>query len=187
LSAAPSLEQFIHMANEAQYAAYSHVKQGGHVAILVGSIRRQGMLYPLHRMLNLYGELTLDGVKVQFNTASGRTPPTTNAPLLVTEWVMVLRKPKAWLLPVWVANAPREFDMRTSARQTWRSIVLSALESYGGSAPVEKIYAAIEPHVRVKSAEAQGTDWRAIVRRELQEGPFRSMGRGMWALAVSGV
>ncbi len=59
--------------------------------------------------------------------------------------------------------------------------------TYYSAAPIEKIYAAIEPHVRVKSAEAQGTDWRAIIRRELQEGPFRSTDRGMWALAVSGV
>jgi hypothetical protein len=184
LSAAPNLEQFIRMANEAQYAAYSHIKQGGHVAILVGSVRRQGVLYPLHRMLNLYGELALDGVKLQFSTTTGRKsyPPTKTA-FLVTEWVMVTRKPKAWLVPIQIANTPKEFDMRHHEGQTWRSIVLSGLESCGGSAPMETIYTAIESHVRVKAAQEQGTDWQAIVRRELQEGPFQTMSRGVWELA----
>ena len=46
LSAAPTFDDFVRMANEAQYNAYSHVKQGGHVAILIGSIRRQGRALP---------------------------------------------------------------------------------------------------------------------------------------------
>jgi hypothetical protein len=185
LSAAPTLEDFVRMANEAQFAAYSHVKQGGHVAILIGSIRRQGILYPLHRMLNLYGELTLDGVKVQFNTTAARKLNLTNSTtLLATEWGMVMRKPKAWLVPIQVANAPKEFDMRHYEHQSWRSIVLSAIESCGGSASLGKIYNTIEPHIRVKVANDQGINWRAIVRRELQEGPFNSQERGEWQLAA---
>jgi hypothetical protein len=182
LSAAPSLDQFIRMANEAQYAAYSHVKQGGHVAILIGSLRRQGQLYPLHRMINLYGELVVDGVKVQFNTTGGRNLRTSKFPLLATEWVMVTKKPQAWIVPVQVANAPKEFNMRRNERQTWRSIVLSALEASGGSASTEEIYNEIEPHSRAQAAADAGTDWQAIVRRELQEGPFRSISYGIWAL-----
>jgi hypothetical protein len=162
LSAAPTLEQFIRMANEAQYAAYSHLKRGGHVAVLIGAIRRQGTLYPLHRMLNLYGELALDGIKLQFNTTTGRKTYTTRTPLLVTEWVMVMRKPNAW---------------------TWRSIVLSALEACGGTAPLDQIYAAIKPHRRAQAAQREGVDWQAVVRRELQEGPFRSQTRGVWKIA----
>jgi hypothetical protein len=186
LSAAPTIDDFVRMANEAQYAAYSHVRQGGHVAILIGSIRRQGVLYPLHRMINLYGQLDIDGIKVQFNTAGARTPhPARNIALLVTEWVMVMEKPKAWIVPVRVANPVKEFDQHRSERQTWRSIVLSALESCGGIAPLEKIYEAIAPHVRVSHALAHDIDWHAIVRRELQEGPFQSLDRGVWALASS--
>ena len=125
----------------------------------------------------------LDGVKVQFKTASGRQPVSSHIPLLVTEWVMVLRKPKAWLVPVRLASAPKEFDMRHSTRQTWRSLVLSALEACGGSATLEKIYGAIQPHARAQSAQAQEIDWRAIVRRELQAGPFEGVERGVWQLA----
>jgi hypothetical protein len=183
LSAAPTLDQFVYMANEAQYAAYSHVKRGGHVAILIGSLRRQGVLYPLHRMLNLYGELVIDGVKLQYNTTTRRRTYSTRTPLLVTEWVMVMQKPNAWIVPVRVGATPKDFNMQNNGRQTWRSIVLSALEACGGAAPIEKIYAAIEPHVRAKAAQQEGTDWRAIVRRELQEGPFRSQDRGVWNVA----
>ncbi len=185
LSAAPNLDDFIRMANEAQYNAYSHVKQGGHVAILIGSIRRQGVLYPLHRMINLYGQLDVDGIKVQFNTTGARTPhPAMNIALLVTEWVMVMEKPKAWLVPVQIASPVKEFDQHYSERQTWRSMVLSALESYGGTAPLEKVYEVLQTHVRVKEAERQETDWKAIVRRELQAGPFQSVHRGVWGLAT---
>lgn len=183
LSAAPNLDSFIRIANEAQYNAYSHVKQGGHVAILIGSIRRQGVLYPLHRMINLYGELDLDGVKVQFNTTGARTPhPARNIALLVTEWVLVMEKPKAWIVPVRVASPVREFDQRHSEHQTWRSIVLSALESCGGTASLPKLYEVISPHVRVKQALVNNIDWQAIVRRELQEGGFQSSKRGVWQI-----
>jgi hypothetical protein len=185
LSAAKSFDDFIRMANEAQYNAYSHVRQGGHVAILIGSIRRQGVLYPLHRMINLYGQLDIDGVKVQFNTTGARKPrpAASNIALLVTEWVMVMEKPKAWIVPVQVASPTKQFDMRRSEHQTWRSIVLSALESCGGSAPIDKIYKAIGPHLRAQIATEQGTDWQAIIRRELQEGPFQSFHRGVWGIA----
>lgn len=183
LSAAPTLEQFVRMTNEAQYSAYSHVKRGGHVAILIGSLRRGGELHPLHRMLNLYGELALDGVKVQFNTTSARKAYPLKTPMLVTEWVMVLRKPNAWIVPVRVAKAPHDFDSRQYAKQTWRSIVQSALEDCGGSATLERIYAVIQPHIRVTIAEQNETDWRAIVRRELQEGPFDVQSRGTWQLS----
>ncbi|MBK8025138.1 MAG: hypothetical protein IPK19_27980 [Chloroflexi bacterium] len=108
LSAAPTLDDFIHRVNEAQYNAFSHVKQGGHVAILIGSIRRKGVLYPLHRMINLYGELDLDGIKVQFNTTSAGAPhPARNTALLVTEWLMVMEKSKSWIVPVRVASPVR--------------------------------------------------------------------------------
>lgn len=186
LSAAPTLEDFIRMVNEAQYNAYSHVRQGGHVAILIGSIRRQGVLYPLHRMINLYGQLDMDGVKVQFNTTGARKPrPDMNIALLVTEWVMVMEKPKAWLVPVRIANPVKEFDQRRSERQTWRSIVLSTLESLGGTAPLEKIYEEVAQHVRVSHALTHDIDWQAIVRRELQEGPFESPNRGVWSVDSS--
>lgn len=110
LSSAPTFEDFVRMTNEAQYNAYSHVRQGGHVAILIGSIRRQGVLYPLHRMINLYGNLDLDGIKVQFNTTGARVPhPARNVAFLVTEWVMVMEKPRAWIVPVRVANPVKDY------------------------------------------------------------------------------
>ena len=184
LSAVLTLDDFVRMANEAQYNAYSHVKQGGHVAILIGSIRRQGVLYPLHRMINLYGELDIDGIKVQFNTTGARTlPQVRNIALLVTEWVMVMEKPKAWLVPVRVANPVKEFDQRKSQRQTWRSIVLAALELCGGEASLQQLYEVISHHIRASQAAADGTNWQATIRRELQEGGFQSPERGIWRLA----
>ncbi len=184
LSAAPSMDDFIRMANEAQYNAYSHVKGGGHVAILIGSIRRQGVLYPLHRMINLYGDLDVDGVKVQFNTTGARTPhQAKNVAFLVTEWVMVMEKSKSWIVPIRVAKPVEEVDQRRSQRQTWRSIVLTALESCGGTASLQTIYEVIAHHARASQAAINGTDWHATVRRELQEGPFQSTERGVWRTA----
>lgn len=129
-------------------------------------------------MINLYGQLDLDGIKVQFNTTGARKLPSTSKALLVTEWVMVMQKPKVWLVPVRVAQPVKGFDQHKSERRTWRSIVLSALEANGGAAPLETLYEAIAPHVRVRQAIRQNTDWQAIVRRELQEGPFQARGMG---------
>ena len=134
-------------------------------------------------MINLYGDLDIDGIKVQFNTTGGRKPrPEMGIALLVTEWVMVMEKPKAWIVPIRVGSSPKNFDMRRSERQTWRSIVLSTLEAHGGSAPLDRLYDVIARHARVKNAEEMGIDWQAIVRRELQEGPFQAFQRGVWGL-----
>lgn len=99
---------------------------------------------------------------------------------------MVMEKEKTWIVPVRFANPVKEFDQRHSQRQTWRSIVLSALEACGGTASLTKVYQVISSHVRAKEAVTHKVDWQAIVRRELQEGPFQSSERGVWSLASGG-
>ena len=72
-------------------------------------------------------------------------------------------------------------DQRNVQRQGLRSIVWTALSSLGGHGQVQLIYQQVAEHMRAKVAEQKGTDWRAIVRRILQE-TCTLLDRGVWTL-----
>lgn len=64
--------------------------------------------------------------------------------------------------------------------ETWRDAVAAALA--GRTLRLRDIYAAAEPTDRVRAAKARGHNWRAQIRRALQE-YFRPVDYGVWAPA----
>ena len=92
------------------------------------------------------------------------------------------RKPDAWVVPLRV-TAVQEGDLRRFSGVTWQTIVRSALEDLGGEADLANLYRTVGRHARARRAERAGTDWRAIVRRELQtRAHFARVSRGRWRL-----
>jgi hypothetical protein len=185
LSRCPDYETFIKRLDEAHYNAFQAVRSGGHLAVLVGDLKRKGLLYPIMRDMRWFGEPVQTIIKLQHNVQSSAKSYGGNFVAIMHEYLVVTRKPKqvgnAWLLTVRLGQT-REVDQRTVERQGWRSIVRAALESLGGRADLRDIYQQVEAHARVKQAEARNTDWQAIIRRVLQES-CTPVERGTWALA----
>jgi len=185
LSHARTYEEFLRMANEAEFRVYDSLRRGGRLAILVGAIRRKGVLYPIHRDMRLYGELEHDMVKVQHNCLSNRRTYANEGKLvrLVHEWLLILRKPDAWIVPIRIPQV-KHLDLRKSRVQTWVTVVRNALEFLGGRATLRDIYGVVENHAKVKAARKAGHDWRAQVRRALQKArDIVNVSRGVWAFA----
>ena len=63
--------------------------------------------------------------------------------------------------------------------QTWRTVVEEVLDRSGGRAPLQAIYAAIEPR-----RPTPNPAWREKVRQTLQR-HFRALGGGEWALKAA--
>jgi hypothetical protein len=166
LSRCSSYDEFIARLNQASYRIYETLRQGGRLAILVGDLRRRGKFYPIQRDVRWYGEPESLIIKAQHNMRSNRRSYSGNFVAIVHEYLVITRKPEAWVVPLRVTMIKRSDTSRWDG-VTWQSIVRGALERIGGQ------------------ADQSGTDWQAIVRRELQERPhFRRLHRGRWALAA---
>jgi hypothetical protein len=185
LSRCPDYETFIERLNQAHYSAYQAVRPGGHLAILVGDLKRKGLLYPIQKDMRWFGEALQVIIKTQHNVQSSGKSYGGNFVAIMHEYLVVTRKPKqfanAWLIGVRVGQM-KDVDQRITERQGWRSIVWTALSALGGRGELQAIYEQIAGHIRAKVAEQKGTDWRAIVRRILQES-CAPVERGVWALA----
>ena len=184
LSRCPDYESFIKGLNQAHYNAYQALRPGGHLAILVGDLKRKGMLYPIQRDMTWYGEPVQTIIKLQHNVWSGNTNYSGNFIQIMHEYLILSRKPKqvanAWLVMV-RRTERRQANQRKTTHIGWRGIVWTALQALGGQATLQEIYAAVQAQSRVQKSEKEGTDWQAIIRRVLQESctPVR---RGVWAL-----
>ena len=65
-----------------------------------------------------------------------------------------------------------------SHKSVWRALVEDTLQSLGGHAPLDSIYAAIEPH-----RPSETTWWREKVRQQLQL-HFTRTSRGEYSFSV---
>jgi hypothetical protein len=184
LSRCPDYDTFIRRLDQAHYNAYQAVRSGGHLAILVGDVKRKGLLYSIQRDMRWYGEPVQVIIKLQHNVQSSTKSYGGNFVAIQHEYLIITRKPSqsanAWLLSVRLGQT-REIDQRGLERQGWRSIVWTALSALGGRGELQAIYQQANSHTRVKLAETKGTDWQAIIRRVLQES-CTPLERGLWAL-----
>ena len=185
LSRCPDYDTFICKMDVAHYNGYQAVRPGGHLVILVGDVKRKGVLYPLQRDYRWYGEPRQMLIKLQHNVwSNGQQYTNFRDPHILHEYVIVTQKPKqfacAWMVTV-RRSSTEGVDQRGVMGQTWQGIVWTALIEHGNQASLSEIYESIEAHTRVRKAKSLGTDWQAIVRRVLQE-TCKQVERGVWAL-----
>lgn len=185
LSRCPDYATFIRKMDVAHYNGYQALRPGGHLVILVGDVKRQGVLYPLQRDYRWYGEPRQMLIKLQHNVwSNGQQYTNFRDPHILHEYVIVTQKPKqfacAWMVAV-RRSSTESVDQRRVMGQTWQGIIWTALIERGNQASLSEIYKSIEAHARVRKAESLGTDWQAIVRRVLQE-TCAQVVRGVWAL-----
>lgn len=182
LSRAPDYETFLKRLNTALYRLYESLRAGGHMAVLVGDLKRNGELYPIQRDMRWYGNPVNLVVKMQHNCRSDSRRYASRFIRIVHEYLVITQKAAGWFMPT--RKTERDsFDTRRYAGQTWRSVVQTGLESLNSSAPLADIYTAVEDHAKVERSKSAGHKWKAQVRRILQVAPdFEHVRRGVWSL-----
>lgn len=172
-----SWEEFLALSGRALARMMQWVDVGGHVAVLVGSIRRKGHLYDTAMDLPRPAPLVARVVKVQHNVRSeGRTYPGKVLPI-VHEDLLVFRREGPY---VFQGVLPKRvtWDLRRSPNATWRGAVYAALTTLGGEADLAGIYREIECFAITRGTNAH---WREKVRQTLQRGQdFESVAPGRW-------
>lgn len=189
LSLAPDYNTFLKWLAECLYRQYEMLRAGGRLAVLVADVRKRGEFYPLTHDVSYYGIAEAQIVKIQHATRSGRFREQGGYGSAKVIWIehevcLISRRPVGFAVPFRVVQQ-RECDLRKYAGARWQALILAALEDLGGQAPLSEIYAALRDTTRARQAQAQGTDWEAIVRRELQTRQQFAPGpeRGVWRLA----
>lgn len=73
---------------------------------------------------------------------------------------------------------PRSVLVET-IKATWLEAVVDWFQAQSGPIALAQLYRAFSSHPKAKNNQT----WRATLRRTLQEGPFKNVGRGQWEMA----
>lgn len=181
LSRIPDWNGFVKSMNYAMMKQFSALKKGGHMAVLMGDIKKKGKLYSMLSEIVKPGTLENIIIKCQHNCFSDNTRYGGSFIPILHEYVMILRKDSPLLIPILTAKRV-DADLRDMPGATWRDVVAAVLEECPNAVPLAFLYEQIEPYKKAK----ENKWWREKVRQTLQLYPmcFHHTERGMWRLVA---
>lgn len=181
LSRCATYEEFIEKLDKIQEKLFYSLRRGGRIAILVGDIKRKGVLYSMQKDMRWYGTPEQVIIKVQHNYASARNNYGGRFIPIVHEYLLIFRKGDSYLFQVRGQQVFTE-DIRNKENVTWRDVVYAALDKLGGEAPLAALYEEVKGHRKTYT----NGHWQAKVRQILQLSPdFEAVAPGKWRLAAA--
>lgn len=180
LSRNQSWEHFLKEFDYCILKQFAALERHGHMAILVGDIKKKRKLYSMILEMVKPGTIEQIVIKVQHNCFSDRVQYSGKTFIpIVHEYLLILRKDHA-LLYNYQITKNIEGDIRDLNMPTWKDIVAGVMEEKGGKVTLEEIYVEIEGHSRTKVNK----NWKEKIRQTLQlYDLFESTRRGVWELA----
>lgn len=172
---------FIKSLNKVVMKYFSAMESGSRMGILMGDVRRNGVLHSMLTDIVKPGELEQILIKMQHNTVSGnRTYSSRNFVPIVHEYILILKKTSPYILDFQIPMK-KELDIRDSFSATWRDVVFAVMRKLGKSASLSNIYKEVEGHEKTRT----NPHWKDKIRQVLQKYPdFISESRGVWSLAA---
>lgn len=179
LSRIPDWENFVEKMNYAMMKQFSALEKGGRMAVLMGDIKKKGVLYSMLSEIIKPGSLENIIIKAQYNCFSDQVQYSGKFIPILHEYVMIVRKDSPILVPIIMAKKA-EVDIRDMPGATWRDVVAAVLEQCSEPVTLTFLYDKIETH---KKAQANKW-WKEKIRQTLQCNPkhFSHDGRGLWSL-----
>lgn len=179
LSRIPDWGSFVQVMNYAMMKQFSALEHGGRMAVLMGDIKKKGVLYSMLSEIDKPGILENIIIKVQHNCTSGRNTYSGRFIPILHEYVMIVRKASALIIPV-ISSGRQERDVRDMQEATWRDVLAAVMEPYQEAVPLGLLYEKMEGHQKA----ASNPWWKEKIRQTLQRHPdvFEHSGRGMWRL-----
>ena len=174
-------DDFMAALNKCVMEYYSAMQSGSRMGILMGDVRRNGIVNSMLCDIVKPGDLEQIIIKAQHNCVSdGRTYSNRNFVPIVHEYIMVIKKIAPYLI-TYKFPMKREFDIRDSVNATWRDVIRAVLEKNGRDMSLSELYAEIDGHNKCKS----NPNWMAKIRQTLQQyNCFAHVSNGVWALAA---
>lgn len=170
-------EEFVKEMNYCMIKQFASLEKGGRMAVLVGDIKKKRKLYSMILELAKPGTIENIVVKAQHNCWSDRQSYSNNNFIpIVHEYLLIVRKDNLLAFPIQMTRTVQA-DMRDINSSTWRDVVAAVMDSLGGKASLNDLYAAIGGHKKTKT----NPHWKEKVRQTLQLGDcFVSTQRGVW-------
>jgi hypothetical protein len=184
LSRCASYEEFIKKLDLVHAKAYASLRNGGYMAILVGDCRKNGEYFSIQKDMAFIGKLHAHIIKTQHNCFSDNVAYANDAKpkggliRIMHEHLLIFQKDHVWVVPVAITKKVKR-DLRDSLKITWRDLLQASLEELGGTATLERLYAALENTAKAK----QNPHWKEKIRQTLQiNSEFTNVSRGVWKL-----
>lgn len=158
---------------------FSAMDKGSRMAILMGDVKRNGVLYSMLCDIVKPGNLEQIIIKAEHNCFSdAQVYSNRNFVPIKHEYLMILKKVLPYVMDF---NLPKnyEIDIRDSKDATWNDVVRAVLLDIGKEATLSEIYEKIEGHKKCETNK----NWQAKVRQTLQKGNFKHVENGVWAAA----
>ena len=129
---------------------FSALERGGRMFVLMGDMKRRGVLYSMLCDILKPGTLEQVVIKAQHNCWSDRqTYSNQNFVPIIHEYLMVVRKDTGLIVPVsW--GTGKQYDMRSFTDQSWRDLVYSVIEHNGGKMNLAELYDALKDSAKAK-------------------------------------
>ncbi len=153
LSRIPDWESFVDKMNYAMMKQFSALEKGGRMAVLMGDIKKKGVLYSMFSEIVKPGSLENIIIKAQHNCFSDQIQYSGKFIPILHEYVMIVRKDSPLLVPIIMAKKA-EVDIRDMPGATWRDVVAAVLEQCSEPVTLTFLYEKIEPHKK-----AQANKW----------------------------
>jgi len=182
LSRAKDWDDFVKKMNYCLLKQYTALKKGGRIFVLMGDWKQKGKLYSMLCDIVKLGTLEQIIIKAEHNYVSASTTYSNrNFVPIEHEYLMVLRKDAALLIPVSVAKRC-EFSVLDAETSTWKDIVQAVMEE-NGTMKLSEIYNAVKDSAKAKKGKNNSVE--AKVRQTLQhyKNIFKHVSEGEYVLA----
>jgi hypothetical protein len=156
---------------------YDAVNRGGHLAVLIGDMRKKGEYFsPQARIAEMgLGKLAGIIIKQQHNCHSDSRRYSGNFIPIVHEYLLLLRKEQPQTIVDFLTS--RTLKVYRSVLGTWKNVVHYALMRLGGQAKLGDIYGFVGTHVDAGENQNVQAKIRQILQRH-----FARVEEGVWAL-----
>lgn len=179
LSRCPSYDDFIKKLDKVNAKLYSSLRNGGHLAILIGDVRKNREYFSIQKDMTWIGKMVSHIIKAQHNcyTTDNKVYNGKFIPI-VHEHLLVFKKENVWAIPMQFTKKVVS-DFRDTLVATWRDLVQTALQHLGGKATLPQLYDLLGS---TKKA-GNNPNWQAKIRQTLHmHEEFSSLSRGEWCL-----
>lgn len=184
LSRQQSWEHFLKELDYCTVKQFSALEKGGHMAILVGDVKKNRKLYSMILEMAKPGTIEQIVIKAQHNCFSdgiqyGGKPFIP----IVHEYMLILRKDNALIYNFQITRNI-EGDIRDLKVPTWQDVIAAIMEEMGERAvTLDELYMAVDGHKKTQTNK----HWKEKIRQTLQQYEmFQSVNRGVWVLEKSG-
>ncbi|MHB8927804.1 MAG: hypothetical protein ACYC9Q_09145 [Bacillota bacterium] len=178
LSLAPTWEGFTQMAGRVLFRLFASVKMGGHLLVLMGSIRRKGSLYEMAMDIPKPAPVAHHIIEVQENVRSANREYARSLIRIAHEDCLIFRRDDPYRFTFKLVKEAT-WDLREKPL-TWRQAIYAALAHLGGRAHLARLYQELQGFAITRAS----ADYAATVRARLQlnSQDFEPLGNGIWAL-----